>query len=90
MASGLPCVTTDLGTGTSWIVQHGVTGLVVPSNDVAALSAALAQLRDRTLRDAMGRAGRARVEQNFTLTRMIQGVDAVYQDVLREAAPRGR
>ena len=90
MASGLPCVTTELGTGTSWIVQHGVTGLVVPSNDVAALSAALAQLRDRTLRDAMGRAGRARVEQNFTLTRMIQGVDAVYQDVLREAAPRGR
>ncbi|PWH17086.1 MAG: glycosyl transferase family 1 [Ardenticatenia bacterium] len=88
MASGLPCVTTEVGTGTSWIVQHGVTGLVVPPNDVAALSAALEQLRDSALRDAMGRAGRARVEQNFTLARMLQGVEAVYQDALKEAAAR--
>lgn len=90
MASGLPCVTTEVGSGTSWIVQHGVTGLVVPPNDIAALVAALDQLRDGRLRDAMGRAGRARVEQNFTLDRMIQGVEAVYQDVLREAAARHR
>lgn len=90
MASGLPCVTTEVGTGTSWVVQHGVTGLVVPPNNVAALVAALEQLRDRTLRDAMGQAGRARVEQDFTVERMIQGVEAVYQDALREAAIRQR
>lgn len=90
MASGLPCVTTEVGTGTSWIVRHGVTGLVVPPDDVAALIAALEQLRDSALRDAMGRAGRARVEQDFTLDRMIQGVEVVYQDALREATARQR
>ncbi len=90
MASGLPCITTELGTGTSWIVQHGVTGLVVPPNDVAALAAAVEHFRDRSVRDAMGQAGRARVEQSFTVERMIRGVEAVYQDALEGAATRRR
>ncbi|MCS7260760.1 MAG: hypothetical protein NZ765_08280, partial [Anaerolineae bacterium] len=63
-------------------------GLVVPPDDVEVLIAAIEQLRDSVVRDAMGRAGRARVEQSFTLDRMIQGVEAVYQDALREAAAR--
>jgi glycosyltransferase involved in cell wall biosynthesis len=41
MACGLPVVCTELGTGTSYVNRHGVTGLVVPPNDAAALAAAL-------------------------------------------------
>ncbi|MGQ9501269.1 MAG: glycosyltransferase [Anaerolineae bacterium] len=91
MASGLPCVTTELGTGTSWIVQHGVTGLVVPPNDIPALVTALKQLhQDAALRRRLGQAGRARVEQSFTVERMIQSVEAVYQQALAQTSGHGR
>ena len=37
MAAGLPCITTELGTGTSFVVQDGGTGLVVPPKQPEAL-----------------------------------------------------
>ena len=37
MSSGLPCVTTEVGSGTSWVVQDGATGLVVPGVMIIAL-----------------------------------------------------
>ena len=55
MASGLPCVTTEVGTGTSWVVQDGVTGLVVPPSDPAALANAIGRLlADPAWRGAWG------------------------------------
>ncbi len=41
MAAGLPLVTTELGTGTSWVNQEGVTGRVVPPGDPVALAGAI-------------------------------------------------
>jgi rhamnosyl/mannosyltransferase len=83
MASGLPCITTDVGTGTSWVVQEGVTGLTVPPNDPAALAAAIRDLlADPGRRARMGQAGRARVEAEFTQERMIVRVQAVYEEAL--------
>jgi len=83
MASGLPCVTTELGTGTSWVVQDGVTGLVVPPRDPRALAEAIWSLLDAPQRRAaMGRAARARVEAEFTRERMIARVQAVYEKAL--------
>ncbi|TET51155.1 MAG: glycosyltransferase, partial [Anaerolineales bacterium] len=83
MASGLACVTTDVGTGTSWVVEDGVTGLVVPPSDAERLTEALRQLmNDSERRLAMGRAGRVRVEERFTLARMVQGVQDAYEKAL--------
>lgn len=83
MASGLPCVTSELGTGTSEVVCHDVTGLVVPPGDPTALAAALEALaRDPERRHAFGQAGRKRVLTHYTLDRMVEGVAAVYQAVL--------
>ena len=83
MASGLACITTELGTGTSWIVEDGATGLVVPPADPEALARAIKSLLDDVpRRQAMGAAGRARVEAMFTVERMIEGVERVYQEVL--------
>jgi len=45
MASGLPCIATELGTGTSWVVQQERTGLVIPPGDVAAMVRAMDRLR---------------------------------------------
>jgi len=85
MACGLPCVTTELGTGTSWIVQHQVTGWVVPPNDVPALATALAALvADSERRRQFGQAARARVEQLFSQEHMLRGIDSVYQQVLED------
>jgi len=79
MASGLPCVTSELRTGTSWIVQHGRTGLVVAPHDVEALVAAIRKLlQDPAGTAAMGRAARRRVETRFTETTMIDQIMALY------------
>ena len=83
MASGLACITTEVGSGTSWVVQDGVTGLVVPPRDPQALAQAIRSLLDDPeRRAAMGRAGRARVEAGFTIEQMIARVQAVYEEVL--------
>ena len=83
MASGLPCITTDVGTGTSWVVQHGNTGLVVPPRDPDSLAGAIIEILQMPDRGSdMGLAGRARVEACFTPERMIERVQAVYEEAL--------
>lgn len=83
MASGLPCITTELGTGTSWIVQDGTTGLVVPPRNPPELAEAICCMRDDPAqRMAMGKQARARVEAEFTQTKMIERVESVYNGVL--------
>ena len=86
MACGLPCVATDVG-GNGEIVEDGVTGTLVASDDVAALQAAMARLADdRALAVRMGEAGRRRVLERFSLDAMIDAYDAMYR---RALAARG-
>lgn len=83
MAAGLPLVTTELGTGTSWVNQHLETGLVVPASDAAALAAALERLlADAALRRDMGARARQRFEAQFTAERMLADLDRIYEEVL--------
>lgn len=64
-ALGIPTVTTN-ATGARDAIVNGVTGLQVPIGDVNSLKEALWRLiRDASLRDAMGRAGRKWVSENF-------------------------
>lgn len=80
MAAGLPCITTELGTGTSYVVEHEVTGLVVPPNNVAALAQALRRLMtDSALRATMGQAGRARALALFSEAHMLERLEDLYQ-----------
>lgn len=88
MASRLPCVTTELGTGTSFVVQDGVTGLVVPPNEPAALRAAILRLvEDPALRLRFGEAGRVRVQENFTPAVLHRRVMEIYEEVLARRRP---
>jgi glycosyltransferase involved in cell wall biosynthesis len=71
MAAGLPVVATHVG-GTPEIVDS-TCGRLVPSRDPDALAGMLAALaRDPALRRELGREARARVEQRFTLDRMVR------------------
>lgn len=84
MAAGLPCLTTELGTGTSFVVQDGVTGRVVPPQQPEALAAAIQQLASQPeLCQKMGQAGQARARQEFSLTQMVAKVQGVYTAVLQ-------
>jgi rhamnosyl/mannosyltransferase len=82
-ASGLPCVTTEVGSGTSYVVAHEVTGLVVPPRSPRALADALARLiADPGLRARMGQSARDRALQLFRFEVMIERLEAVYRAAL--------
>lgn len=89
MAAGLPVISTELGTGTSTVNQHGETGLVVPPRDVEALRAAVRWLLDHPLeRKRMGQAARERAFQEYDIAKTADRIIAVYEDVLSRAHAR--
>ncbi len=66
MRVGKPVVSTRAG-GIPEVVEDGVTGLLVPPSDAAAVARALGRLvADKAERVAMGEAGRARFRDRFT------------------------
>jgi glycosyltransferase involved in cell wall biosynthesis len=73
---GLPAVATDCRYGPSEIVDPGVSGLLVPTGDAAALAAALARLAgDPELRRAMGRAARDRVRGRYAAGPVVRALE---------------
>lgn len=84
MAASLPVVATAVG-GTPEVILDGVTGLLVPPRDPAALAASLLSLlRDPARAAQMGESGRQRVADHFTLDNMIQQTEALYEALLAE------
>jgi mannosyltransferase len=78
MASGTPVVASDAGAFRELIVE-GVTGRVVPVDDVGAMAAAIEPyLADGALRDAAGLAALAHVRAKFPLSREAAEIGAVY------------
>jgi len=72
MASGKPVVSTTIA-GIPELVSHGETGLLVAPGDAKALADAITRLiRDDTLQASFGRAGRLRIENNFTIEKTIE------------------
>ena len=67
MALGVPVVATDV-TGIPELVEDGRTGLIVPQHDPAALARAIRCLMENPAHaDALARAGRRKVEEQFDL-----------------------
>lgn len=84
MASGLPVVSTELGTGTSVVNRHGVTGFVVPPAEPQVLARALhVLLANDQLRHRMGDHARERVLAHYTHERMVDATLAVYEEAQR-------
>ena len=79
MLVALPCVTTTAGS-ISELALHEQTALVVPVQDAAALRMALAQLVAHPgLRAGLGAAARAHCLSRFSLERMLDDMEAVFQ-----------
>ena len=82
MASGLPVLATDVG-GNAELIVAAQTGELVPATDVAAMAAALLRLAADPVRaTALGRAGRQRVVQHFSLPAMVGAYQALYDRLL--------
>lgn len=82
MAAGKAVVATR-GGGVPEIVVDGETGLLVPMSDAPAMAAAILRLlSDAALRERMGRAGRQRVRDRFTLQHTAAAVQSIYAELL--------
>jgi glycosyltransferase involved in cell wall biosynthesis len=82
MAARKPVVA-SLIAGVDEVLVPGETGLLVPPADPAALGAAIEMVTtDLELARQMARAGRARVEEEFSAATMVRRVTRVYDELL--------
>jgi len=77
-ATGCPVVATDVR-GIDEVVKPGQTGFLVPPDQEEDLAAKIVQLaQDPALRLQLGKAGRKRVEQHFSLSMMVAKFAELY------------
>jgi glycosyltransferase involved in cell wall biosynthesis len=82
MGAGKPVVATR-GGGVLEVIEEGLTGLLVPMNDAeSAAGAILRLLKEPDWAREMGRRGRQRVLDHFTIEKTAQQVQSVYDGVL--------
>lgn len=88
---GKPMVSCEIGTGTSFINEDGVTGEAIAPEDPDALRAAMHRLMDDPARaQAMGSAARQRFEALFTAQRMAASYHALYRELAAAGASAAR
>ncbi|HET9465751.1 MAG TPA: glycosyltransferase [Gemmatimonadales bacterium] len=81
MGCEVAVVASDAG-GLPEVVEHGVTGLVVPRGDSGALAGAIGSLLENPdRRRAMGQAGRARALRLFDWDRSAEQFEQLYREV---------
>ncbi len=81
MGCAIPVIATDAG-GLPEVVEHGVTGLVVPKGDARALADALrALLEDEELRARMGAAGRERAQRLYSWDRTALALEEIFEEI---------
>ncbi|MEQ1834564.1 MAG: glycosyltransferase, partial [Candidatus Eisenbacteria bacterium] len=82
MARARPVVAAAVG-GVSDVLQDGVTGTLVPPNDIGALAEALTELQrksDRAWR--MGRVASELIQERYTWHAVAEDFEAVYDEVM--------
>lgn len=78
MAMELPVVATRVG-GIPEVIDHGVSGLLVTPGDIQLLVESIQELIDDQFRSqSLGRAGRARMEREFTAEHMAEKTAKIY------------
>ncbi len=88
MALGLPVVTTDVA-GAKELVAHGKTGFVVPQGDPERMAQAMLDiLSNEDTRKLMGKAGRLRIEQEFSFQQRLNRIEDLYCQIVGQEASR--
>ena len=82
LAVGIPVVSTTVGSIPDVVIE-GKTGFVVPPRDAGALAERIARLLDdATLRTRMGIEGRSLVQRSYSLEKMLDRMEGVYQQLV--------
>lgn len=85
MACGLPIISTELGTGTSFVNKDNITGFVVPPRNATALTFAIKKIVDHpVLGQELGRKARQRAIEFFSLGTMLKNIAAIYYDSAKD------
>jgi glycosyltransferase involved in cell wall biosynthesis len=83
MSLGTPVVGSNVG-GIGEVIEDGVTGLLVPPRDPAALAAAIERIwRDGALRSALSANARRAIAEKYLVSTMVDRYLDVYRRVLR-------
>jgi len=86
---GKPMISSEIGTGTTYINIDNDTGLVVPPNDPPAFGAAMRTLWEHPERAAeMGRRAEARYWELFTAEAMARNYHALYRELAAKHAAK--
>lgn len=84
MEQGLPCISSAIG-GTPEIIDEGKTGFLVPCKEVQPLVERIALLlKDKTLREQLGKAGREKFKKEYTLSRFEENIKQCLEICLRK------
>jgi glycosyltransferase involved in cell wall biosynthesis len=87
MAAGLPVIATNVG-GNAEAVLHGETGIIVPAKRPEVLGEAILELAlDKDKRARFGKAGKARITEQFSLERCINAYESLYQSLIEGKLP---
>ena len=82
MSAGLPVIATNVG-GNPEVVLDKVTGLLAPPRDPCKLADAIMQIAsNREDAERMGRAGKKRVAEHFSLQRMVKEYEEAYDSLI--------
>lgn len=88
MACGKPVINTSLDSGVPSVSLDGITGITVPPANSESLAAAINNLLENgDLRSRYGKAGQARVAQEFRVESMVQKTLQIYRGVLESVTP---
>lgn len=84
MACGVPVVSTRCPSGPDEIINDGVNGLLVPSEDVDALAKVILRLlKDESLRSRLAKAGMKRAE-DFRIEKMVSEYEKCFEKAIKE------
>lgn len=85
---GKPMISSEIGTGTTFINIANTTGLVVPPSNPQALHEAMNHLWNHQGKaQSMGKAAEERYWQLFTAQHMMASYASLYQEILQQKAP---
>jgi len=88
MAYEIPSIAFNRG-ALNEIIENERSGLLVSGPDVSEICCAVTRLlRDGGLAERLGKAGRRRVEENFSADHMVEGMIRVYREALSESQSR--
>jgi glycosyltransferase involved in cell wall biosynthesis len=84
MAMRKPIIATDSG-GIRELITSGECGILVPMGDERAMAHAIEEsIADRAKAEKFGINARKRSEENFSVSNMVRGVEAIYESILNE------